>query len=89
MSKLPGQIRNGLKKEAIQWDTTISEESPEQIQGLLNDAEPFKVSRPARQPVSLRMDPFDICFKLPDSPSYFLNHPLFEIFQGCFSLLQL
>ena len=60
MSKLPRQIRNGLKKEAIQWDTTISEESPEQIQGLLNDAEPFKVSRPARQPVSLRMDPFDI-----------------------------
>ena len=60
MSKLPRQIRNGLKKEAIQCDTTISEESPEQIQELLNDAEPFKVPRPARQPVSLRMDPFDI-----------------------------
>ena len=60
MSKLPNQTRNGLKKEAIQWDTAISGESPEQIQELLNDAEPFKVPRPARQPVSLRMDPFDV-----------------------------
>lgn len=60
MSRLPKKTRNGLKKEAIQWDTAISGESPEQIQGLLNDAEPFKVPRPARQPVSLRMDPFDI-----------------------------
>ena len=60
MSKLPKKTRNGLKKEAIQWDTAISGESPEQIQELLNDAEPFKVPRPARQPVSLRMDPFDV-----------------------------
>jgi len=60
MSKLPKKTRNGLQKEAIQWDTAISGESPEQIQELLNDAEPFKVPRPARQPVSLRMDPFDI-----------------------------
>ena len=60
MSRLPKKTRNSLKKEAIQWDTAISGESPEQIQELLNDAEPFKVRRPARQPVSLRMDPFDI-----------------------------
>ncbi|EFK11925.1 conserved hypothetical protein [delta proteobacterium NaphS2] len=60
MSRLPKKTRNSLKKEAIEWDTTISEERPEQIQELLNDAEPFKVPRPARQPVSLRMDPFDI-----------------------------
>ncbi len=60
MSRLPKKIRNGLTKEAIQWDTAISGESPEQIQELLNDAEPFKVPRPARQPVSFRMDPFDI-----------------------------
>ena len=60
MSRLPKKTRNGLKKEAIQWDTAISGESPEQIQELLNDAESFKVPRPARQPVSLRMDPFDI-----------------------------
>ncbi|MFC1534122.1 hypothetical protein ACFLZG_01495 [Thermodesulfobacteriota bacterium] len=60
MSKLPKKIRNSLRKEANQWDTAISGESPEQIQELLDDAEPFKVLRPARQPVSLRMDPFDI-----------------------------
>jgi len=60
MSRLPKKTRNSLKKEAIQWNTAISGESPEQIQELLNDAEPFKVPRPARQPVSLRMDPFDL-----------------------------
>ena len=60
MSRLPKKTRNSLQKEAIKWDATISGESPEQIQKLLNDAEPFKVPRPARQPVSLRMDPFDI-----------------------------
>ena len=60
MSRLPKKTRNSLKKEAVQWDTAISGESPKQIQEFLNDAEPFKVPRPARQPVSLRMDPFDI-----------------------------
>ena len=60
MSRLPKKIRNSLKKEAIQWETDISGETHEQIQELLDDAEPFKVPRPARQPVSLRMDPFDI-----------------------------
>ncbi len=60
MSRLPKKTRNSLQKEAIQWDTAISGESHEQIQELLDDAEPFKVPRPARQPVSLRMDPFDI-----------------------------
>ena len=60
MSRLPKKTRKSLKKEAIQWDTAISGESPEQIQKLLDDAEPFKVPRPAREPVSLRLDPFDI-----------------------------
>ncbi len=60
MSRLSKKTRNSLRKEAIQWDAAISGESPEEIQELLNDAEPFKVPRPARQPVSLRMDPFDI-----------------------------
>ena len=60
MSKLSKKTRNSLQKEAIQWDAAISKESPEEIQDLINDAEPFKVPRPARQPVSLRMDPFDI-----------------------------
>jgi hypothetical protein len=60
MSRLPKKKRNDLKEEATWWDTEISRESPERIQELLNNAEPFKVPRPARQPVSFRMDPFDI-----------------------------
>ena len=60
MSRLSKKTRNSLRKEAVQWDSAISGESPEAIQELLNEAEPFKVPRPARQPVSLRMDPFDI-----------------------------
>jgi len=60
MSKLPQKTRNDLKEEAGLWDGEISQESPEQIQGLLSDAELFQVPRPPRQPVSLRMDPFDL-----------------------------
>ena len=60
MSRIPKKERNGLKKEAVQWENAISGENPDKIQKLLNAAEPFKVPRPARQPVSLRMDPFDL-----------------------------
>ena len=60
MSRLPKEIRNNLKEEAKEWDTTIAGESPEQVQNLLDEAETFKVPRPARHPVSLRLDPFDI-----------------------------
>jgi hypothetical protein len=60
MSRLPKEIRNSLQEEAKEWDYTIHSEGPEQVQKLLNKAEPFKVPRPARQPISLRLDPFDI-----------------------------
>ena len=60
MSRIPKEIRNNLKEEAKEWDMTIAGESPEQVQKLLDTAETFKVPRPARQPVSLRLDPFDI-----------------------------
>jgi len=60
MSRIPKEIRNNLKEEAKEWDTTIAGESPEQVQKLLDEAETFKVPRPARHPVSLRLDPFDI-----------------------------
>jgi len=33
---------------------------PEKVQKLLDKTEAFKVPRPARHPVSLRLDPFDI-----------------------------
>ena len=60
MSRIPEKTRKDLKQEAARWEKAISRETPEQIQGLLNDAEPFQVPRPPRQPVSLRMDPFDL-----------------------------
>ncbi len=60
MSILPKRIRKSLQKEAHEWDIRIPTESPEKVQKLLESAEPFKVTRPPRQPVSLRLDPFDI-----------------------------
>jgi predicted DNA binding CopG/RHH family protein len=60
MSRLPKRVRKSLQREAHEWDTRISTESPEKVQKFLESAEPFKVTRPPRQPVSLRLDPFDI-----------------------------
>ncbi len=60
MIRLPKEIRKNLRKEAKEWDITIAKESPKDVQELLNKAEPFKAPRPARQPVSLRLDPYDI-----------------------------
>ncbi len=53
-------IRNRLKKEATEWDTTVAKESPEHVKKLLDKAELFKIPRHSRQPVSIRMDPFDM-----------------------------
>ena len=60
MSNLSKKIRNHLKKEATEWDSSITQEQPEYVEKLLQQAEPFKIPRPPRQPVSIRMDPFDI-----------------------------
>ncbi|MCP4665680.1 MAG: hypothetical protein GY849_04860 [Deltaproteobacteria bacterium] len=60
MSRLPKKIRNKMRKEAQEWDTAIARESVEDVQKQLSEADLFKAKRPARQPVSLRLDPFDI-----------------------------
>ena len=60
MSRLPKRIRKNLKEEAKESDGTIAGESPEHVKKLLDKAESFKIPRPARQPVSIRLDPFDI-----------------------------
>jgi len=60
MNRLPKEIKKNLKEEAKAWDSMIAEESPEHVQKMLDEAEPFKIPRPARQPVSIRLDPFDI-----------------------------
>ena len=54
------KIRNEIKEEAKEWDKAIAGESTEEVRKQLSDAELFKAKRPARQPVSLRLDPFDI-----------------------------
>ena len=60
MTNLPAKIRKKLKQEAREWDASIAGESPKQVQELLEQAEPFEISRPPRKPVSLRLDPFDL-----------------------------
>jgi len=60
MSRLTKEIRNNLKAESKEWESIIAKESPDQVQKLLDKAETFKVPCPARQPVSLRLDPFDV-----------------------------
>ncbi len=60
MSRLPKKLRNDLKKEAREWEAAIARETPEQTRRLLSSAEKFDVPRPARQPVSIRLDPFDV-----------------------------
>ena len=60
MIRLPKEIRKNLLKEAKEWDVDIAKENANDVRELLNKAEPFKTPRPARQPVSLRLDPYDI-----------------------------
>jgi predicted DNA binding CopG/RHH family protein len=57
---LPKKMAKSLLKEAHEWDKAIANESPEQAEKLLKEAKVFKVTRPPRQPVSLRLDPFDL-----------------------------
>jgi predicted DNA binding CopG/RHH family protein len=60
MNRLPKEIKKDLKEEAKEWNSTIAAESPEHVQKMLAQAESFKIPRPPRQPVSIRLDPFDI-----------------------------
>jgi len=48
MNRLPNEIKRDLKEEAKEWDRTIAEESPEHVQKMLDQAESFKIPRPAR-----------------------------------------
>ncbi len=60
MSKIPEKIKKRLGREAQNWDNDISRESPERAEELLESAEIFRARRPPRQPVCLRVDPFDL-----------------------------
>ena len=60
MSTLPKELKKKLIKEAQDWDSLIAKETPEELQHLMEQAEPFMAQRPVKQPVSLRVDPFDL-----------------------------
>ncbi len=50
----------GLKREAQAWDSSIAKERPEEVRRLLDKTEIFIAHRPPKQPVSVRLDPFDL-----------------------------
>ena len=60
MKKIPPKIKKKLKSEARAWDSSISRENPEEVSKLIERADLFVASRPPRQPVSVRLDPFDL-----------------------------
>jgi len=60
MSEIPEKTRKKHNREARNWASRIRKEMPEETEKLLEKAEPFHAQRPPRQPVSLRIDPFDL-----------------------------
>jgi hypothetical protein len=60
MSRLPKSKTKRLLKEAREWDEAVKKENTEQVEKLMEKAELFNVPRPPRQPVSLRLDPYDL-----------------------------
>jgi predicted DNA binding CopG/RHH family protein len=60
MKKIPLKIRKKLKSEAKLWDASIPQEKPEEVAKLIEKANLFVAYRPPRQPVSVRLDPFDL-----------------------------
>ena len=57
---LPEKLRKSLKTEALEWERNARQETNEEISERMDSAENFKVSRPPRQPVSVRLDIGDI-----------------------------
>ncbi|MBM4341014.1 MAG: hypothetical protein FJ110_15895 [Deltaproteobacteria bacterium] len=60
MKKIPPKIKKKLKTEAKKWDSSIAQEKPEEVSRLIEKADLFVAYRPPRQPVSVRLDPFDL-----------------------------
>jgi predicted DNA binding CopG/RHH family protein len=59
-SRLPHRIIQRLRKEALVWDRAMARESEARVTAQIEKAEVFKLSRPARERVSVRLDPQDI-----------------------------
>ena len=59
-SRLPDRMVQRLRKEAGAWDRARAAERERDVARQLEDSEVFAISRPAREPVSVRLDPRDI-----------------------------
>ncbi|HEY7678409.1 MAG TPA: hypothetical protein VIG69_15160 [Candidatus Methylomirabilis sp.] len=59
-SRLSEGIVQRLRKEARAWDRARKKETDHEVAAALEEAGVFRVSRPAREPVSVRLDPQDI-----------------------------
>ncbi len=59
-SRLPDKIIRRLRKEAVTWDRAMVRKSEGRVIAQLEKAEVFRLSRPPREPVSVRLDPQDI-----------------------------
>ncbi len=60
MSRLSAGIVRRLRKEAHAWDRARASESEREVAARLDEAEVFTVNRPAREPLSVRLDPQDV-----------------------------
>lgn len=59
-SRLPDKIIQRLRKEAVAWDRRRARGFEAEVIKELEKADVFSVSRPAREPVSVRLGPQDI-----------------------------
>ncbi len=59
-SRLPEKIVQRLRKEALTWDRAMARESEAKVTAQLEKAKVFKLSRPSREPMSVRLDPQNI-----------------------------
>ena len=59
-SRLSAGIVRRLRKEARAWDRARASEPEREVAARLDEAEVFTVNRPAREPLSVRLDPQDV-----------------------------
>ena len=60
VSRLPGRILQRLKAEAAAWERRASSEDERDLADQIARAKVFRVRRPAREPVSVRLEPSDV-----------------------------
>jgi hypothetical protein len=59
-SPLPDKTSQRLRRQAAAWNRAMTRESEMHVSAELERAEVFRIGRPAREPVSVRLDLKDI-----------------------------